>query len=891
MPICNWLARLVALTAAVAAALWSNAIALGQSSHEPATIWKLADGDTTYRLAVHRREPNRLRPGSHCEHLRLVAGHGTRVLVRHDIPHAAVIAELAPRLSIQSDRPGIQLLARVVLPRSRDPQSGRPLTAIVEGDSYTQVGRWQELAVERLPQRLHDRVRTMRIELGRPVDPREAFVDAIFVNAYGGPGVTNVWIADLELAGHARPLVGHVAAVQQASQESEPFTRAQSPAAREVRFDGSVLTVDGRPFFPRIIEHQGEPLAYLQGLGFNAVKLAFTPSADDVSEAAQAGVWLVCPPPPDEYLAEASTAAFGQQFDQVLAWDLGDGYTGRELEQVKRRVELLRRIDPVRGRLITCDPAAELKAYSRQLNVLTLQREPLLSGLELADYAAWLRERPRLAQLGTTVWTRLSTEPSPQLVDQLTALSAGRAPELIIASEQLRLLVHSALAADVRGLAFASRSRLDSADAPSRLRALTLQWINLQLELIEPWVASGYFVANIAASEGEVSAALLRTERAQLLLPVWSGRGAQRVPGQSAGNAVSFTVPGASEAGDAYELAPGGMWPLAHKRVTGGMRITLDELGPAAVVVITQDPLVLQHVQAKVARFARRAAQLNREIAGQKLLVTSRVDRRLGEMGHAISKAADWLSAARAELGECDRYLAAGDAREAYLRSERAMRPMRLLERAHWEAAIAAVDSPLASPFAVSYTTLPAHWALVENLRASKLGDNRLVGGRCEDLAAMRAAGWQHVQHGNPTLAASAELSNDAPHSGGASLRLRVQALDPGAPPKLIENVPIWVRTAPVQAAGGELLRIHGWVRVPEPITGSVDGLLVADSVSGDALAARIVQTDGWQEFTMFRAAVSHEPLVVTFALSGLGEAFIDDISIGPVTPPANSPP
>jgi hypothetical protein len=81
-----------------------------------------------------------------------------------------------------------------------------------------------------------------------------------------------------------------------------------------------------------------------------------------------------------------------------------------------------------------------------------------------------------------------------------------------------------------------------------------------------------------------------------------------------------------------------------------------------------------------------------------------------------------------------------------------------------------------------------------------------------------------------------------------------------------------------------QLISIRGFVRVPTPIAGSIDGLLILDSIGGESLAERIGETKGWREFVMYRVAPSEGPFVVTFALSGLGDAWIDDVSVAPVT-------
>jgi hypothetical protein len=85
----------------------------------------------------------------------------------------------------------------------------------------------------------------------------------------------------------------------------------------------------------------------------------------------------------------------------------------------------------------------------------------------------------------------------------------------------------------------------------------------------------------------------------------------------------------------------------------------------------------------------------------------------------------------------------------------------------------------------------------------------------------------------------------------------------------------------------GAVVCIHGWVNVPQALTGSVDGLLIVDSFGGEALAERIVKTKGWREITLYRAAARGQPLAVTFALTGLGEAWLDDFSVQVLAPRA----
>jgi hypothetical protein len=514
------------------------------------------------------------------------------------------------------------------------------------------------------------------------------------------------------------------------------------------------------------------------------------------------------------------------------------------------------------------------------VDVLMIGRSPLGTSLELREYGTWLRERPRLAQLGKALWTTVQTQPDPSILRQWAALGLSGASSAAASSEQIRLLTYTAVTAGVRGLLFESHHPLDAPDAETRNRALALELMNLELTLMEPWLAAGDLVMSVRGSQPEVLGGLLRTDRARLLVPVWSGPGAQFVPGQSAADCVSVVVSGIPESDNAYRLAPGALEPLRHKRVTGGTRVTLDEFGLTSLVVLTGEPLVINEVRQRAQAIARRAAQLQRELAAAKLQAVEHVLQQCspGKVGQPRSVA--WLEAAREGIRTADASLAARDYATAYERAQRAMRPLRLLERAGWERAAEAIVSPVSHPAAISFATLPAYWTLTHQIASTQPRASLIEPGRFDDLDTLLRAGWRHFQRCSAGVDAEAELASTVAHSGRFGLRLTARPADGADSDVLIETPPCWVTSPAVAVEGGQLVCIQGWVQVPAPITGSVDGLLIVDSLSGEPLAERIGKTAGWQEFQLYRMATGPAALTVKFALSGLGEAWIDDVTI-----------
>lgn len=898
--------------------------ALGQAVHRdgfdgPEVSWQPAGNDARYRLDGHARDRAAPRRGDACETVQITAGNGSFVYFALPVGPARVIDELTVSLWVRADRFGPQLLGRVVLPHTIDPKDNKPAVILLRGTSYDRAGQWQELHLGELPKLVEREAQLLRTRLGSQVDLREAVLDGVVMNVFAGPGTTRVWLDDLEISA----LVGTDAAPVRWRSPDEARPGDSQPTAA-IRRQGAQLLVAGRPFFPRALQYQGEPLELLKRLGFNAVQVSGLPPAEFLQEAQRLGLWIICRPPLPALAAAPADAAIpiGAQWNGVLAWDVGENLTRSQFDATRRQIEQLRAADPLAGRPVLCDALTDLRAYSRHVDVFRPTRLPLASSLELADFGVWLASRRELFRPGTPQWPVIQTQPPAVLVQQVKALG-GDEPALAAAShEQVRLLAHLAISSGARGLLFESRTRLSQDDPASKYRAATLELINLELGLLEPWLTTGQLAGVVEgnsrtpsgglaprggatppsgvsprspqlASPGanpQLLAFLLQTETARLLLPLWRAPRAQLVMSQSADHEVTFVVPGVPDTNDAYEVSLVGLRPIEHKRVSGGVRLTLREFDLAVPIVLTQDARVISALTKSAAERRQRAAQLVRELAAYKAAAVEALDQKLAAAGRAFAQSRGWQLGARAYLQQCDAALARQRFEDAYLAAARAVRPLRIVERAHFERAVENLSSPLASPLALHSATLPRHVELMSRLRWAQWGNNLLPGGDCEDLPRMLDAGWRHFQHLQTGVRAEAELAGTVAHSGTASVHLRAFPDDPQAPLDVLESPPLWITTAPVSVQSGQLLRIHGWVKVPLPITASVDGLMIVDSLSGPLLAERIVEAPEWREFTLFRAAPQSGMMTVTFVLTGLGEAWLDDVTIEPVLLPGGLP-
>jgi hypothetical protein len=455
-------------------------------------------------------------------------------------------------------------------------------------------------------------------------------------------------------------------------------------------------------------------------------------------------------------------------------------------------------------------------------------------------------------------------------------------------------LTQTAVAAGSRGLLFLSSSPLNAADPGTLQRAKSMTLLNLNLALVEPWAAAGSFLATADdSSEPRVTGTVLWAKRARLLLPIWSETGSQCVPGQSAANNISLKAPGVPESCNAYELTPGGLHDLPHTYATGGMQVTFNEFGLTSQVLLAQDSLVVNGLMRRSENIGQSAARIERELAAGKYYSTQAVMKQLGEPTTSAKQLRTWTDAAAKSLQMCDAQLAAKDNAAATLSADRAMRALRIIERLYWDEAVnndAARSkgiSLVTSPATLSFETLPLHARLISRINRSR-GRNMLPGGNFDDPNLVLSSGWSNLpsvapesDRGNaPLIQTSADLIPQAAHGGARGLRLTATPLTPESPPAMIETPPVRFVSPTVPAQPGQLVCIHGWVKVPKPITGSVDGLMIYDNFGGEALADRIGQTAGWRPFILYRIAIQPGGVNVTFALTGLGEAQIDDVGI-----------
>lgn len=841
--------------------------------------WQIANTDCRLQVAEHVRVSADGQGAGEADKIRILADKGTYVFAATPVRPLRIIDELRFDLWVKSDRPGLQILARVVLPRTSDPSNGGATTTLLRGTSYEQVGNWQRLTLNDLSRSLVRNARAMRAEMKTPVDEREAYVDLVLLNIYGGPGPTTAWIGELETTGSVT--TGDSPAASQLNRSttgSAPLRAAafnQRAKAASVELQGKTLMVGGRPMFPRMIDYQGESFESLARLEFNTIRLASPATQQQLEEAARIGVWLVAPPP-DLRAGRAISAAY----DRVLAWHLGTDLGSERLSSTTWLAKQLRNVDTELRRPIACSPTSAVRDYSRIVDIIMHHAAPLGTSLRLDETEGWLRDRQQLARPGTPYWATVQSESARQIQSQINTFHGEIFATGAVDYNQLKNLTYAVLSSGARALCFTSHTPLNATDPDTQRRAATLRLLNRELIRLEPWLATGNHVATLETSARHVKVAVLEIPRSRLLLPIRSGPGSQFCLGREPTGAVTFIVPGVPASNEAFQLVSGRLHPVRHQRVAGGIRVTLDDNHALSPVVLTQDPLVIHQLSKQLATTQQDAAQLQLKIARAEFDAVTTAITTIISSGQQVAAATEPLKQARARLVQSEQVILTGDYQTAGQLSHQVLQTVAAVRRAYWEDATGDYRDPVASPLLVSFSGLPIHWKLFNRLRNTKPGPSMLAGGDFENLNHMQQNGWRHFRVESPSWESQVELSADAPKSGGFSLHLRAWPTDENNAPAVIDSPPLWIRSGSVPVRSDQIVRIHGWARMVTPLQGTRDGMLVFDSLGGKPLGLRVQSGGDWQEFSLYRAVGEDQSVNVSFVLSGLGEAWIDAVSI-----------
>jgi hypothetical protein len=904
------------------------------------TAEDFAEGfDTTTPSCRIRYDTSRLKLISHQRHTTRHSGRSSeRVVVEafqpgliqfeQALPGARVIDDLKLSLWVHSNQPGAVLFLRLVFPHQTDPRPGKTKTlkTYLRGDQYTKIGRWQKLECTAHEDQVRRQIEQLRAQLNDPlIDTRDLYIDRMVLTAPVHRGVAELFVDELQF-GPVIKLQSQVIVETVSNEESQP--------SFPVEFVLDRLLVQGRPFFLRLAAYHNERIDVLRDTGINLVWVPNYQDRDLLSGLKRRGLWVTATPPradtqtkDDTNAPRASLVPFTDETTPILSWILGTRIPPTAREEFVGVMQQVRNADRRFKRPVMADFTGLEHVYSRHDLMMGVSRHMLHTSFSFGQYRDWLIQKRDLAQPGTFLWTWIQTEPAAIHSEQRQA--AGRTPA-VVEPEQIRSQVYAALSAGYRGVGFWKRTALDAKTEGAEERRLAITQLNLELELLTPLLASGTVVAQIPFSvpvretprfgqrsldfrntqheiderrailqenenqrkreteiDGELQAALIKSDWGKLLLPVWYETDSQFVPGQMAAKNVSIVVPGGGESASVWLVTTTGIRSLQREQVTGGVKITIPLLDQTAAILFTSDPAVIQSLRRKIKGMEMKSARVSIDLAAAKLERVRKVDDELQHVHAGQPDAPQLLSSAGNRIKIAEVAFKRGDYHAARERAAEAMQYLRILQRAHWNVAVSGLSSPVSSLHTVSFQTLPDHWRMVSRLGRSsvKLDANLLRSGDFEDMQTMVVEGWGHTQNQIEGIRAAADLYPGG-FKGSYSLRLiAVPETGQDRIPTVIEKTPLTVTTPPVLVHSGQILHVSGWVRIVSPVVGNLDGVMLYDNISGPIGALRWKSRDTWQRFEIVRDVEKSGPFQLTVSLNGMGEIQLDELKIVPHSP------
>ncbi|MBA4186990.1 MAG: hypothetical protein C0467_03130 [Planctomycetaceae bacterium] len=921
----------------------------------------LTRGDANVRVDENEHDISTLsfksQPSSEHIKLTLEAATGDAAFVHYyyDTPPAPVSEMLSAGVWVKSTKAGVQLRARVVLPKEQDPANPQAaLTMLIVGKTSEKSRQWDKLTLDNVPDLLGKHLPVIQAKIGRAVNTTGAYIDRLVLNLYTGPGVVEVWVDDLDIGPVTAPAKPAPAAPG-APGITTKNTRAGEPQARgrQVEQRGGQIFVDGKPFFFRAIRHTGTPLHVLRQAGFDSLALPSDASAELIAEVTREG-FLGIPTVPlvparadddGRIASDRSPDEFSpvmQKFagTDVLFWDLGGGRTGEESDRVFRTSDLIRRLDPRRPR--GADVWDGFSGYSNFLDVVGAHRWPLFTNLDMIKYRDWLAQRKTLTADRATYWTWIQnhlpdwyiTQVLEQKPDDPFTDPIGPHPE------QVRVMAYIALACGCRGIGFWSdRFLADSHQGRDRLQGMAL--LNAEIDMLSPVIlAARERTQWLDTNNPNVKAALMRGERGAVLLPIWFGPGTQFVPDQGAISALTIVVPLIHDGADPWRISPAGVECMSHqtKKVPGGTELTINEFDLVCPIVFTSDrPGLVAWWQDYTRKYGRLSARWALDMAAIEYEKVASVHAKLTAMGVKVREADRLFQQSARFHDEARKQFTAELYDKAYQDAVRALRPLRVIMRDHWLQATATLDVPTASPYAVSYFSLPKHWEMFRQIQETKPGANVLPHGGFEFAGKIpkngvrvdALPGWTarfgtldrvnvaagiipsdaHVAkpeekkpptpiHGpfapsREIVSPDAGYSAPVPELGQGILRLDVRlrgeigrdgkpAAESQSP---LERTFLAVDSPPVRLPPGTLVRVSVWLKIPSDIVGSADGVLFYDDAGGEPLGVRLSVLPKWKQYHLYRRVPPSGQISATVALTGIGSVYVDDMRIEPMVP------
>ena len=495
----------------------------------PKVAWRQEQTDAPVKIFAHERTRRAAHEGLLSEGFSFEAGIGGGLYYSYPLPKIPVTDDLKVTLYVRANRPGAQILGRVVLPGDVDPDSRRPSFVSISGTTYDTMDRWQKVEIADLPSLIRDQARVLSAVSKRKINLKGAYLERLVVNVNSGEGETEVYLDELAVgpvateavAEHARMIRGGESPARgpggptartiadRLRTDREPLEPNAPGANARIKVDRNRITRDGFPWFPTAIRSPGADPDLLRRIGCDVMVIPAGTSEDVIKAARAAGLFLIPEltggvpegklPDADRTVAEA--VAFPWK-DEVFAWSVGDrlgdssdpAVRKEALRRVREAVLGIRRAKPGGSPYTTGTVTGMLPEYARIPENLTMIGIPAATWgtahgpLENYQYLEQRRLLTARSNADAPITAEIDVTPPPVFQRAIWGTDtpfAWGVPR--IQPEQVRIAAYSAIAAGCRGLTF--RAEGDLSQGPGRMATIEMALVNEEIDLLEPILA------------------------------------------------------------------------------------------------------------------------------------------------------------------------------------------------------------------------------------------------------------------------------------------------------------------------------------------------------------------------------------------------------------------
>lgn len=190
----------------------------------------------------------------------------------------------------------------------------------------------------------------------------------------------------------------------------------------------------------------------------------------------------------------------------------------------------------------------------------------------------------------------------------------------------------------------------------------------------------------------------------------------------------------------------------------------------------------------------------------------------------------------------------------------------------------------VASPGLGSFNLLPQHYLWVDWMGSARFGKNLVPSGTFDDPEVLARSGWSNESYRHEGIQSKVVT---VPNNKEKTRRIIKMTVEP-AEGNRIEDLPKYldmpaaaIRSPAIRVRTGEFLRISVYVQRSVPTANGGGGLIVRDSIGGEALQYVTNQpVPTLSKVVLYRRAPADGEFSVTLGLAGYGEAFFDELTV-----------